>query len=151
MHTKLNSIKQADLPTPNKTWRLTALAAAMGALLTVAHVDANALALGRITSLSSLGEPLVAGIDVPDINDEERASLKATLASPEAFRIAGMEYNPALASAQITLVRRDNGSNYLLVRSEKIVTDPFVNLYQRQLVHRSHRTKLHAFIRPPCG
>lgn len=128
MHTKLNSIKQADLPTPNKTWRLTTLAAAMGALLTVAHVDANALALGRITSLSSLGEPLVAGIDVPDINDEERASLKATLASPEAFRIAGMEYNPALASAQITLVRRDNGSNYLLVRSEKIVTDPFVNL-----------------------
>jgi pilus assembly protein FimV len=128
MHTKLNSITQADLPTPNKTWRLTALVAAMGALLTVAHVDANALALGRITSLSSLGEPLVAGIDVPDINDEERASLKATLASPEAFRIAGMEYNPALASAQITLVRRDNGSSYLLVRSEKIVTDPFLNL-----------------------
>jgi pilus assembly protein FimV len=128
MHTKLNSITQADLPTPSKTWRLSAVAAAMGALLTVAHVDANALALGRITSLSSLGEPLVAGIDVPDINDEERSSLKATLASPEAFRIAGMEYNPALASAQITLVRRDNGSSYLLVRSEKIMTDPFVNL-----------------------
>ncbi|MEY4426880.1 MAG: hypothetical protein RL535_1178 [Pseudomonadota bacterium] len=128
MHTKLNSITQADLPTPSKTWRLSAVAAAMGALLTVAHVDANALALGRITSLSSLGEPLVAGIDVPDISDEERSSLKATLASPEAFRIAGMEYNPALASAQITLVRRDNGSSYLLVRSEKIVTDPFVNL-----------------------
>lgn len=100
----------------------------MGALLSVAHFDANALALGRITSLSSLGEPLVAGIDVPDINDEERASLKATLASPDAFRIAGMEYNPALASAQVTLVRRDNGSSYLLVRSEKVVTDPFVNL-----------------------
>jgi pilus assembly protein FimV len=128
MHTKLNSITQADLPTPNKTWRLSALAAAMGALLTVAHVDANALALGRITSLSSLGEPLVANIDVPDINDEERAGLKATLASPEAFRIAGMEYNAALASAQITLMRRDNGSSYLLLRSDKIVTDPFINL-----------------------
>jgi pilus assembly protein FimV len=100
----------------------------MGALLSVVHIDASALALGRITALSALGEPLVAGIDVPDINDEERASLKATLASPDAFRIAGMEYNPALASAQITLVRRDNGSSYLLVRSDKVVTDPFVNL-----------------------
>lgn len=116
------------MPTPSKTWRLTALVAAMGALLSVVHVDANALALGRITSLSSLGEPLVAGIDVPDINDEERASLIASLASPDAFRIAGMEYNPALASTQITLLRRDNGSNYLLLKSDKVVTDPFVNL-----------------------
>ena len=104
------------------------MAAAMGALLSMAHVDANALALGRITSLSSLGEPLVASIDVPDINDEERASLKATLASADAFRIAGMEYNAALASLQITLARRENGSSYLLLRSDKVVTDPFVNL-----------------------
>ncbi len=128
MHTKLNSISQDNMPALSKPWRLTALAAAMGALLSVAHIDANALALGRITSLSSLGEPLVASIDVPDINDEERASLKATLASADAFRIAGMEYNAALASLQITLARRENGSNYLLLRSDKVVTDPFVNL-----------------------
>jgi pilus assembly protein FimV len=93
-----------------------------------AHVDANALSLGRITSLSSLGEPFAAGIDIPDINTEEIASLKATLASPEAFKTAGMEYNTALASVQITLTRRENGSSYLLLRSEKIVSDPFVNL-----------------------
>lgn len=128
MHTNSNSNSPAHLQIKSKTWHLTALAAAIGALLSVVHVDANALALGRITSLSSLGEPLVASIDVPDINDEERASLKAALASPDAFRIAGMEYNPALSSAQITLTRRDNGSSYLLLRSDKVVTDPFLNL-----------------------
>ena len=128
MHTKLNSISHANLPSPSKTWRLTALAAAMGALLSIAHVDANALALGRITAMSNLGEPLVASIEIPDINAEEMASLKATLASPEAFRIAGMEYNPALSNAQITLTRRENGSSQLLIRSDKIVTDPFLNL-----------------------
>jgi pilus assembly protein FimV len=128
MHTNLNSITQADLAMPGKTWRLTALAAALGTLLSVVHVNANALALGRIASLSSLGEPLVASIDIPDIKDEERTSLKASLASAEAFRIAGMEYNPALASAQITLMQRDNGSSYLLLRSDKVVTDPFINL-----------------------
>ncbi len=128
MHTKLNSISPAHLQTPSKTWRLTALAAAMGALLSVAHVDANALALGRITAMSNLGEPLVASIEIPDINAEEMASLKATLASPEAFRIAGIEYNPALSNAQITLTRRENGSSQLLIRSDKIVTDPFLNL-----------------------
>ena len=128
MDTKLNSITQDSLPALSKPWRLTALAAAMGALLSVAHVDANALALGRITAQSNLGEPLVAAIEVPDINDEERASLKVTLASSDAFRIAGMEYNPALATTQINLLRRDNGSSYLSVRSDKIVTDPFLNL-----------------------
>ena len=104
------------------------MAAALGALLSIAHVDANALALGRITALSSLGEPLVAGIEVPDINADEATSLKATLASPDAFKAAGMEYNPALANAQITLNKRANGSSYLLVRSDKVVTDPFLNL-----------------------
>ena len=128
MHTKLNSNSHPKLFAPGKSWRLTALAGAMGALLSMAHVDANALALGRITSMSSLGEPLVASIDIPDINAEEMASLKATLASPDAFKTAGMEYNPALASTQITLMRRDNGSSYLLIRSDKVVSDPFVNL-----------------------
>ena len=128
MHTKLNSISHANLPSPSKTWRLTALAAAMGALLSIAHVDTYALALGRITAMSNLGEPLVASIEIPDINAEEMASLKAALASPEAFRIAGMEYNPALSNAQVTMTRRENGSSQLLIRSDKIVTDPFLNL-----------------------
>lgn len=100
----------------------------MGALLSITHVDANALALGRITAMSNLGEPLVASIEIPDINAEEMASLKAALASPEAFRIAGMEYNPALSNAQVTMTRRENGSSQLLIRSDKIVTDPFLNL-----------------------
>jgi pilus assembly protein FimV len=128
MHTKLNPKATTNVQTPNKMWRLSALAAAMGAFLSVVHVDANALALGRISAMSALGEPLVASIEVPDINEEERASLKAALASPDAFKVAGMEYNPALASTQVTLMRRDNGSNYLLLKSDKVVTDPFVSL-----------------------
>jgi pilus assembly protein FimV len=128
MHTKLTSSSRTQLQTSSSSWRVTAMTAALGALLGIMHVDANALALGRITALSSLGEPLVAGIEVPDINTEEAASLKAMLASPDAFRAAGMEYNPALANAQITLNKRANGSTYLLIRSDKVVTDPFLNL-----------------------
>jgi pilus assembly protein FimV len=128
MHTKLNLNPYANAQPSSKTWHLTTMAVALGVLMGFAHVDANALSLGRITSLSSLGEPFAAGIDIPDINTEEIASLKATLASPEAFKTAGMEYNTALASVQITLTRRENGSSYLLLRSEKIVSDPFVNL-----------------------
>jgi pilus assembly protein FimV len=128
MHTTLNSSFRTQLQTSCTAWRVTAVMAALGALLSLVHVDAQALALGRITALSNLGDPLIAGIEIPDINAEEMASLKTTLASPEAFKAAGMEYNPALANAQVTLTRRANGSSYLLVRSDKVVTDPFLNL-----------------------
>ena len=110
------------------SWRMTAITAALGVLLSTAHLNAQALALGPITSLSALGEPLVAGIAVPEISPEEFASLKVTLASPEGFKAAGMDYNTALSSAQFTLHRRPDGSTYLLLRSDKMVTDPFVNL-----------------------
>lgn len=128
MHNKLNSPQRNQLQPVFTSLRVTAVSATMGILLAMAHLDANALALGRITSLSALGEPLVAGIEVPEINAEEIASLKATLGSPEAFRAAGLEYNPSLANAEISLNRRSNGSSYLLVRSDKPVSDPFVNL-----------------------
>ena len=40
-------------------------------------LEAHALAFGRVNVQSALGEPLRAEIDVPDINAEEAASLKA--------------------------------------------------------------------------
>lgn len=113
---------------PHVSWRTTAITAALGVLLSTAHLNAQALALGPLTSLSSLGEPLAAGIAIPEITPEEFASLKVTLASPEAFKNAGMEYNPALTSMQFTVNRRPDGTTYVLLRSDKAVTDPFVNL-----------------------
>lgn len=113
---------------PSASWRATAIAAAFGVLFGAAHLDAHALALGRLTTLSALGEPLRAEIDIPEINAGEFASFKATMATPEDFKAAGLEYNPALASTQFTLQRRTDGTAFLQLRSDKAVSDPFVNL-----------------------
>jgi pilus assembly protein FimV len=128
MHTKSSPNPRRVTQTPSASWRTTAITAALGVLLSTAYMNAQALALGPITSLSSLGEPLVAGIAVPQISPEEFASLKVTLGTPQDFKTAGMEYNAALSSAQLTLQRRPDGSTYLLLRSNKVVTDPFVNV-----------------------
>lgn len=128
MHIKPSPTLRTAALTTGASWRTTAITAALGALLATAHLNAQALALGPITSLSALGEPLVASISVPEINAEEFSSLKVTLATPDGFKAAGMEYNAALASAQFTLQRRPDGTTYLLLRSDKMVTDPFVNL-----------------------
>ena len=93
-------------PMERPHWRATALAIAAAVVLGVSASNAHALALGRVTVQSALGEPLRADIEVPEINAEEAATLRAAVASPDAFRTAGMEYNPAMANLQITLQRR---------------------------------------------
>lgn len=109
--------------------RLHAIAAAVVLCTGLAHLgDANALALGRIVVQSALGEPLKAEIDVPDINPEEASSLRVGLASSEAFRAAGMDFNSALSNLQISLQRRANGTAYLQLSSTRPVNEPFVDI-----------------------
>lgn len=109
--------------------RLHAVAAAALLCTALTHTgDAQALALGRIVVQSALGEPLRAEIDVPDINPDEAASLRVGLASGEAFRAAGMDFNPALTSLQISLQRRPDGRAYLRLTSPRAVTEPFLDM-----------------------
>jgi pilus assembly protein FimV len=109
-------------------WRKTAVASLVIALLGLPASSAFALALGRITVQSALGEPLQAEIDIPEINADEAASLKPSLALPAAFRAAGLEYNPALAGIQISLQRRADGRAYIRLTSDRVVSEPFVDL-----------------------
>ena len=109
-------------------WQATALAAATAVLLGVSSFDAQALALGRLSVLSALGEPLRAEIDIPDINAEEAASLKAGVASSDAFKAAGLDYNLTVANMQIALMRRPDGRMYLRLSSDRAVNDPFLDL-----------------------
>lgn len=108
--------------------RLHAVALAAAVLLSLPSAPAHALALGRVTVQSALGEPLRAEIDLPEITPDEIATLRASVASPEAFRAAGMEYSPALGSARVTLERRSDGRHFLRIASDRPVTDPFVDL-----------------------
>lgn len=109
-------------------WRTTALAFAAAMLLGSWTCDANALALGRVTVQSALGEPLRAEIDLPEISPDELASLKANVASPDTFRSHGLDYNPALVDVHVSLQKRSDGSYYLRVSSARAVNDPFIDL-----------------------
>ena len=115
---------QTSPPSPLRT----AAAAAALVLATLSPFDAHALGLGRVTVLSALGEPLRAEIEVPQITAEEAASLRTGIPSPAAFRAAGVEYNPALAGAAITLQQRPDGRSYLRLTSDRIVSEPFLDL-----------------------
>jgi pilus assembly protein FimV len=106
-------------------WKQTALAAA--ALFALWEPNAMALSLGRVTVLSALGEPLRAEVDVPEINAEEAASLKAVIASPASFKAAGLDYSAAISSLQVSLHKRADGRTYIRLNGGA-VNDPFVDL-----------------------
>ena len=105
------------------------MAAALLALsLGLGAQDAAALALGRLSVQSGLGEPLRAEIDIPEINAAEADSLRATLASPDAYRASGLEYHSALNGVRMSLQKRPDGRSYLRVTSDRPVNDPFLDL-----------------------
>lgn len=109
-------------------WRIGALASAIALLGSLASLEAHALALGRITVQSALGEPLRAEIEIPDIKPEEASSLKAGVAPPDTFRAAGLEYGSVVSGVEVTLQRRADGRSFLRLSSSRPVTEPFVDL-----------------------
>lgn len=109
-------------------WKFSVLAAAAVALIGFHADDAYALALGRITVQSALGEPLRAEIELPQITPAEADTLRATTASPEVFRAQGMEFNPAVNNLRVQLQRRPDGTAVLRLSSDRPVNDPFVDL-----------------------
>ena len=114
--------------TTQRQWRSTAVALAAAALLSLPSSPAHALALGRVTVQSALGEPLRVEIDVPEITPDEVASLRVNVASPDAFRAAGLDYGPAVSGISVNLQRRSDGRYFLRLSSDRPVAEPFVDV-----------------------
>ena len=75
------------------------LALAALAALSAAAPVAHALGVGRLNVQSALGEGMRAEIDITSLSPEEAASLAVRIASPEAYRAAGVDYNAVLSAA----------------------------------------------------
>ncbi|MFL6696134.1 MAG: FimV family protein, partial [Vitreoscilla sp.] len=98
------------------------------AALILLSTGASALGLGRVNVQSVLGEALRAEIEVTSLSAEEASSLRVNLASPDAFKASGVEYNAVLAGATVTLQRRADGRPVLVLSSDKVVQEPFVDV-----------------------
>ena len=104
-----------------------AAAAAMMAIIGT-MTPASALSLGRHSVQSALGETLKADIDVTSLTPDEAANLRVKVAPPDAYRIAGVDYNPVLPSTSVTLQRRADGTPFLRITSDRPVQEPFVDV-----------------------
>lgn len=88
----------------------------------------GAAGLGRLTVLSSLGQPLVAEIDLVAVTPQELSSLSVRLAPLDAYRQANLQYNTALTGARLTIEKRASGQSYLKLETTRPVTEPFIDI-----------------------
>ncbi|MFS2004014.1 FimV/HubP family polar landmark protein [Duganella sp. CT11-25] len=89
--------------------------------------SANAAGLGKLTVLSSLGQPLRAEIELTAVSAEEAGALVAKLAPADAFRTANIDFNPALLSLRFEVDQR-NGRQIIRVSSSQPINEPFVDM-----------------------
>ena len=98
---------------------------ALGA--TLLTCTAGAAGLGRMTVLTSIGQPLIAEIDL-SVTREELGSLSARLALSDAYQRANLQYNPALTGALLTVESRSGGQPYLKLVTKRPVSEPFIDV-----------------------
>jgi len=109
-------------------WPSVASAAALVAALAVPASQAWAVALGRVTVQSQLGEPLRAEIDLPQLSAQDAATLQASVAAPERFQALNLSFNPALADLRFQLVTLPDGRSVLRLSSTAAINEPFLDL-----------------------
>jgi pilus assembly protein FimV len=87
----------------------------------------EAAGLGKVNVFSALGQPLRAELEV-FATREELSGMKVQLASPDAFRQAGVDYTQTLSGITLSIDRRPNGQPVIRLSSTKPINDPFVDL-----------------------
>jgi pilus assembly protein FimV len=110
----------------------------------------SAVGMGGINVASALGQPLKADIELVAISKAEKDSLVARLASPEAYKNAGLEY-PYGNKFKFQIENRANGEPYIKASSAQPVNDPFVSLLVELTWSSGKLSREYTFLLDPPG
>lgn len=87
-----------------------------------------AAGLGGINVTSALGQPLKAEVEVTAVDKAEKSSLRAQLASVDAYKNAGIDYPYGIPKLKFQLEDRENGESFINITSAQPVNAPFLTL-----------------------
>ncbi|QOY93419.1 LysM peptidoglycan-binding domain-containing protein [Massilia sp. UMI-21] len=110
---------------------------------------AQAAGLGKLTVLSALGQPLRAEIELTTSASEDASSMAVKLASPEAFRAANIEFNPALLSLRFNVEQRA-GRQVIRVSSTQPLNEPFVDMLLELSWNNGRLVREYTFLLDPA-
>jgi pilus assembly protein FimV len=110
----------------------------------------SAAGMGGINVASALGQPLKADIELVAISKTEKDSLVARLASPEAYKSAGLDY-PYGNKFKFQIDSRADGQPYIKASSAQPVNDPFVSLLVELTWSSGKLSREYTFLLDPPG
>ncbi|MGA9030982.1 MAG: FimV/HubP family polar landmark protein [Sulfuricaulis sp.] len=90
-------------------------------------ITSHALALGKLTVLSALNEPLNAEIEFTSATEKELKGLNASLGSRADFDAAGVDRLPLLSQIKFMVVKRADGRYFLELRTDQQLDEPFLH------------------------
>lgn len=88
----------------------------------------SAVGLGKLTVLSSLGQPLRAEIALLSVQKDELSSIVARVAPASVYKDANIERTGLAASLKFAVAQRSNGESYLKVTSAQPINEPFLDV-----------------------
>jgi pilus assembly protein FimV len=88
---------------------------------------AHGAGLGKLTVISTLGQPFRAEIDLVSVKKDEVGSLTARMASPDAFKQADLPYSAYVSNLKLSIEKRGNGESYVKVSSSLPLNEPFID------------------------
>jgi pilus assembly protein FimV len=133
---------------PLKSSALKKLTAAVASAMVLTSA-ASAAGLGKLTVLSALGQPLRAEIELTSVSPEEASGLVAKLASPDAFKTANIDFNPALLSLRFAVEQR-GGRQLIRVSSTQPLNEPFVDLLLELSWNNGRLVREYTFLLDPA-
>lgn len=145
---RLSKTRRTKTTTNAPHWPTLALTA-LGLLIGPAM--AHAAGFGPLRVQSNLGQPLQAEIDITGVTADEAQNLAVRLASPDAYRAAGLTYHPIVSNLRVQLERRAPGSYVAYVRSAQPVNEPFVDILVDMSWASGRVSRAYTFLLDPAG
>ena len=118
-------------------------------LFLVAFSSAYAAGLGKLTVLSSLGQPLRAEIELNSVSKDEAGTIVVKLASYDAYRQANLEFNSVLQSLRFSVEKRGERA-FVRVTSSQALNEPFVGMLLELRSSAGNLTREYTFLLDPA-
>lgn len=119
------------------------------ALFVLTLASAHAAGLGKLTVLSSLGQPLRAEIELTSVATNEVGTIVIKVASHDAYRKANLEFNPVLQSLRFSVEKR-GARQIVRLTSAQALNEPFVGMLLELNSSSGRLTREYTFLLDPA-
>ena len=117
--------------------------------LLIVPFSAQGLGLGEITLNSALNQPLDADIELLSVEDEDLASLAASMASYDLFARYGLDRASFIDSISLDIRRQPDGNHVIHVSSSRSIPEPFVTMLIELHWGRGHMLREYTVLLDP--